>query len=76
MRGVLADPEELLQVMESEAICQKIIEGRRGEYAAARSEKDSACRESMAPKVKRKRKRVSRASPDSACWVRWDLRLV
>lgn len=52
IRGIVDNPEELLEVMESEGVCQKIVEERRRLNAAAvwnqsRNEKNKARRESV-----------------------------
>lgn len=51
IRGIMDDPEELLQVMESEGIAQKIVQEHRRQNAAvarnkSRNEKDKACKKS------------------------------
>lgn len=61
--------EELLQVMESEDIRQKIVEGRRRQNAAAarneiRDDKDKARRDSTRSKVNPDWKKSSGASPN------------
>lgn len=51
IRGIVDNPAEVLQAIESEGICQKIVEKRRRQNAAAgrkeaRNEKNKARRES------------------------------